>query len=455
MQLVLSTACGRKKIMAAAATLEQIPQFLDQQYLPVIEVPQMETDYAVRRRTAQFIGAITMNDSAELCSIEAPIESLQGAIKRAAEHDPTARRLVETNVGTDVIERTIKTGHVMQKTPLLIGAEGKIWQFGQTMDSVQANSLRLASSHPVMRARTEAEARNAFRIEQLNKQSLLEDYSFVVLSRAEQLPQFGFFTETMSVSIQVTSKDGDGLALESAFVSGVSALGQPAHDAETIAKLGQALSVDLSGKTPAEIIDTPLLIHKSMIPNGVIDLVKMYDQAAGGTFFGENRPVGDYLTYLESCHERELSFAPRVQQITNELIASADEIDSPIAAVQLLNDLSEKHMVKQAIFDDSINSRVFGHLSSDYIVLARRALEEGNIEAADAYGRSAVATAQSSSCPSATEAGTKNNEDGDCDFISKKCPLCERKNVKTTVRKIGRHSKRISGSCGCSTITSA
>ena len=441
--------------MAAAATLEHQPLALDHQLPPVIVVPEMSIDQQVRLRAAQFIGAAVLGNPgmAELCSVEAPIESLHDALQRAAEGDPTGRRLVETNVGTDVIERTIKTGHVMQKTPLIITEAGKILQHGQTMDSIQANSLRLASEHPVMRARTEAEARNAFRIEQLNKQGLFEDYSFVVLSRAENLPQYGFFTETMSVSIQVTSKQGDGLALESAFVSGIATDGGQTHDETTIVRLGQLLGTDLSGKTPAEIIDTPLLVHNSLLPSGAIDLVRLYDQAAGGTFFGENRPTQDYLDYLQYCHQREQTFSPRVKQITEEMLAVASEIDSPLTAVRLLHDLSEKHMVKQAIMDDSIDSRVFGRVSGNYIEQARRALEEGDFEAAADFGRSALATADSSSCPSAQK--EKDTDSADCEFISKKCPLCDQRNVKTTVKKIGNHTKRIKGSCGCSTIVSS
>ncbi len=440
--------------MAAAATLEQTPFLTQPDFQPVITVPEMASDHEVRLRAAQFIGAAVVGGAAELCSVEAPIESLHDALRRAAEGDATSRRLVETNVATDVIERTIKTGHVMQKTPLIITSEGKIWQYGQTMDSIQANSLRLASEHPIMRARTEAEARNAFRIEQLNRQGLLEDYSFVVLSRAENLPQYGFFTETMSVSIQVTGKQGDGLALESAFVSGVATEGSQPHDEATIIRLGQLLGTDLTGKSAAEIIDTPLLIHNSLLPNGVIDLVRLYDQAAGGSFFGEDRLPQDYVEYLQFCHQRERQFSPRVAQITDELIAMATEIDSPLTAVRLLHDVSERHMVKQAIIDVSIDARVFGHVSGNFIEQARQALEAGDIEAASQYGRSAIETADSSSCPSGISKESKDDASADCEFISKKCPLCNESNVKTTVKKIGRHTKRISGSCGCKTVVS-
>ena len=42
------------------------------------------------------------------------IESLHDAIQKAAEGNPEARRLVESNVRTDIMERTRKAGHVSQ-----------------------------------------------------------------------------------------------------------------------------------------------------------------------------------------------------------------------------------------------------------------------------------------------------------------------------------------------------
>lgn len=47
--------------------------------------------------------------------------------------------------------------------------------------------------------------------------------------------------------------------------------------------------------------------------------------------------------------------------------------------------------------------------------------------------------------------GNKKDETGDCDFISKECPSCGEKNVKTLVKNIlGR--KHVSGSCGCKKV---
>lgn len=366
----------------------------------VFVVPEMAGDQAVVEKTARFIGAVLANHTVEIqaSEVEKPIESLFDAIRRAAEGDKQAEKVIELNARTDVIERTIKVGHVMDPVPLFINEQGKVVQHGQSYDSIQANSLRHAAENPIMRARTEAEARNAFRTERLNREGFFDDgYSMVVFSRAEDLP--GFFTATMSVAIQVTRKQGNGLAVETAFVAGVAEPGAEQHDDLTIVSLAATFGVDLSGKTPAEIIDTPLLI-KDMT---AIDLVKRYDDCAGGTFFGENKPRQDYEQYHQTCHQREQGFAPKVAAIKAELIAEAHLIHSPVQATQHLHKISEKHMVEHAITDHSIDARVFGP-GAMHVVQARMYEEAGNHEAARQETARAKETAVTSSCPDGSSA---------------------------------------------------
>src|SRR5689334_19852563 len=75
-------------------------------------VPETEADKLIRLRAAEFIGACVAGKEIAYigeASLEVqPIESLYDAIQLAAEGDPIARKMVETNVRTDVIERTIK-----------------------------------------------------------------------------------------------------------------------------------------------------------------------------------------------------------------------------------------------------------------------------------------------------------------------------------------------------------
>jgi hypothetical protein len=420
-------------------------------------IPEMPVDQQVRTRAARFIAAALSEHAsiAEVCEVQSPIESLHEAIQLAAEGDENGRKIVETNARTDVVERTIKTGHVMEPVPLVITDQGKVMQHGQMFDSVQANSLRYTVDNPIMRERTKAEARNAFRTEQMYAQGWFEDYSMVVFSLAEDLPEAGFFTETMSCSIQLTGKDGKGLAIESGFVSGIKEPGGVQHDRETVVTVGHMLNVDLSDKTNAEIIDTPILIHKSLIPNGVIDIVKMWDEAAGGTFFGENKPREDYLDYREKCRVREQGFQPKVQMIVEDIVAEAPKIHTPIQAIKRLNKISEKHMVDQAIFDPTIDLRVFGQAAVPHLEQARLAYEQGRYDEVYSHSLAAKEVAASNSCPTGTSSGADGNkelensssfsaEDAECSFKSKQCPLCKKYDVWTTVTKT-----HIKGSCGC------
>jgi hypothetical protein len=457
--------------MAVAAT-EQIvhyedPTTAEQPQFLIEAVPDMIEDRFTRERAGRFIGACLADEHLELQYVETvqtvrPIESLYDAITQAAEGNSEAINLIKTNVATDVIERTIKSGHVIS-VDLHVDEAGRIQQFGQSMESVQANSLRLASGRSEMLERTKAEATNTFRINDRYRQGMLEDYSFVVFSRAADnlseadMRSEGFFTETMSCAIQVTTASGNRLTTESAFVAGVRSQGEVRHDAETIISVGQKLGVDFTNKSAADLINTPLLIHNSLLPNGVIDLVKLYDEAAGNTFFGEDRPAEYYEAYRQKCLERETTLQPKVESITAELVAEAAMITSRVHASERLNKISGRHMVQQAMFDDSIKPWVFGVEAAQHIIAGRIHFEQGNIEEALRQTRQAEKKEQSSPCPGGV--GSRENgestrdaaevkgsdESGDCEFVSKECPKCHKKNVKTVVSK-----GKIKGSCGCS-----
>lgn len=421
-----------------------------------------QADVEIRARTAQFVGACLASREV---TFEAPelvmsrIESLHDAIQKAAEGNPEARRLVESNVRTDIMERTRKAGHV-NREPLMVDEAGRIQQFGQSLESVQANSIRYAANTGQMFNRTRAEAANTFRTYYALQQGLLEDHSIVVLSRAaddmsdKDMAEAGFFVDTMSCSIQVTGYQDGQLCVDSAMVAGVRQKGQARHDQETIVKLGQKLGVDLTGKTAAEIIDMPLLVPNSMLSDGVIDLVKLYDECAGGTFFGQDKPPENYDTFRQTCQDREAFLSGKVQAITDELIGAAATITDRVHATKLLNKIAGKHMIQQAVFDTQIDPAVFGHISAIHIEQARQQWESGNYDDALTSIKQAERHDKSSSCPSGPmssggESGGSKEESGDCSFVSKTCPECGKKNVYTTVKRLGAKTKKITGGCGC------
>lgn len=460
---------------------------------PVFVVPELEDEAVVRQKAVRFIGAVAAGTwhaeregitggrclSAEMVAQGRDVTfareaatpqrfvSLHEAIQAAAAGDAAARRMVKANVSADVVERTLKAGHITE-VELTHDAAGVIGQHGQAMEAIQANSLRYAAGSPPMRRRVEAETRNAFRLQQCQGQGLLEQNCFVVFSRAAddmsgaEMAAAGFFTDTMSCAIQVTSEQGGRLVTETAFVAGAARPGEPRHDQMAIEALGRRLGVDLTGKSAAEVLDTPLLVPRCLLPEGALNLVELYDDCAGGLFFGEAKPRQDYRQYRQDCRRREASFQPKIEQIVSSLLAEAATITSPTAATRRLNTLSGQHMIELAIKDRTIDPEVFGRAAAARIEVARQHFDRGHFELAQSELAEAIKRDASSSCPGAgmdsgspadsgsgeASAGTPSESDA-CEFVSRECPICHAKKVKTLVTRRG-GKKRISGSCGCS-----
>ena len=436
----------------------------------VVVLPEQPEDELAVKRAERLIRRAGMTavketvrvgvPASETATPEGSYPTLAAAIEGAARGNPEARKLIMANVRSDVVERTIKAGHVM-KSKLEVDASQRIIQHGQTLEAVHINGLRFASEGWQMRGRAEAEARNSVRLEQAYRKGQLEDYYFVVFSRyADNMTDAeaaaaGFFTATKSCAIQVTTASGAGLTQESAFVAGVKTPGSEQHDATTVEAVANSLGVSFAGKSATEIIDTPLLIRKDLMPRGVIDLVARYDQAAGGTFFGEDKPAQDYGTFPDVCRQREAEWEPIVETITGELIAAHTWLKGdPVSATELLAQLSQREMVNRATQDDSIDARVFGAVAAGHIEAARIYWQNNDMQEYEVRTGMAQNTAESSSCPTGSKAGGNDmkseksaggEEDGECSFISKKCPKCNKKDVKTTVTKT-----RIYGDCGCS-----
>lgn len=428
---------------------------------PAVLIPEMQQDILVRHRAARFIGACATGSELQIVSAESeqpPIESLHGAIDLAAHGNEHARAMIQTNALTDVVERTVKAGHIM-RVRTRVEQDGSLSQNGQNLRSVNSNSLVLSREHQTMRTRTEAEARNMFRAESLVRQGLLKEHRMVVISRAPKLPdhelkELGFFADTKSFVIQVMSQEGHEVIIESAFVAGVDEETGERQDEAMVYAIGDSLGIDLRGLEPDELIDAPLLVREEAMPNGVADLVKVADEVYG-TFFGQNQPRQNYETFYQTCKKREDNFLPRAIRITEQLVREASTITSKEQAILRLHELSEREMVQQAVFDSSIDPRVFGKEAATHIHTARHLLSIGQVEAAQQQTVRAIETADSSSCPllvkkiqslqdmlDITQADPLNE---DCEFRSNECPLCKTKDVWTKVTKT-----RISGSCGCS-----
>ena len=386
--------------MFPEAVLEQCTIW--QEPIKVLPVSEVLDERQTLDQTIRFAGSVLVERAVEL-EEEAPVNSLMEALKLASQGDETAVNLVRADVATDLMERTIKAGFV-STSRMEINADGQLVQYGQSYRSVQANSLRY-SAHPVMRERVWAETKNYFRLEKLINEQLLDEYSFVVFSMAERDMPEHFYSDTNTLAIQVSRRHGDELVTETAFVAGKDETGLE-HDREVVSRmyaqlLGPEEGEEVAALNNAEIIDRPLLVHNSLLENGAVDLVKLYDDLNGGTFYGQKRPRQDYLAHKEECKKQALGYKETCDQVSAQLIDQSPNLDTPLKASMMLDQLSRAHSLKMAVGNAWIDPQVFGAISADHIRSAREALSRGDQKLVDQSLSQAWLFDTSTSCPGA------------------------------------------------------
>ncbi len=374
-----------------------------------ISVAEMSGDSECTAAARANLRARKAGDMALAGTIETkakPIRNLQEGIMWAKAGDKDGERMVESNIVKEASERMFKARHISD-VRLDTDTQGRILQNGQLMDDVQRNAYQLASSEPLIAERTVAEANNNARIKKLNDEGLLDDHVFLVLSRCpdgvsdEKLDKLHFFSNTKSLSIQATTANNGVLHTESAFVAGVNQPGGMRHDRKTVEQIGRLFGIDYDNKSAAEIIDMPILVPKQFMKNGVIDIVKLYDEINGGTFFGQTADARPYEDAKRISQQREASFAEDVRYIKNILIKRAHSLKDAVAASRMLAKLVEERMVKRAIEDDSFDAEVFGVESAEHIYRVRTLYREGDWAAAERHAQLAIFTATGGSCPTA------------------------------------------------------
>ena len=154
----------------------------------------------------------------------------------------------------------------------------------------------------------------------------------------------------MSLAIQATSQDKYGVLTESAFAAGSDGRDTPRFDVATLVKVYDYLGVDISGATSEEILARPLLIHKTLMQNGVSDFVKLYDHFAGGNrFFGAPGASGNYNTFAEKCFEREREFDQLAIHITKRLINERTTFTNPMQLVRRISWLAKHYLVQRSV----------------------------------------------------------------------------------------------------------
>lgn len=383
--------------MAATAETLGNPWLLAEQAFP-------EAREAAEQHLAAFLGGIALAGEAGRYSSEQVNEStLLSAIQLAAMGNESARRVVETNVATDGAERLYKAGH--QTRVHLDVVDGKLQQEGRKLTDIHANTLKYTTLIPEMQRRTTHDARNVFLIERLYAEGVLNDYAAVIFSTsstamsAKEKKDYNLFVDTETCSIQHFSAEGPGVTLETAFVAGKATPTSERHDMAAIRALAENYGIVIATVDGTEMLQHLMLIPKADLPRGVVDVVRMYDDAAGGTFYGEAKQRQDYVAYVQECEARTQQFDEVVQQVTAQLIKEAHAFTSPLEAILRLDELSERFCVKYAVSHDHVNAAVFGPQAAMHIEEARFFAERGEEDRALDSLRKAQNTANSGSCP--------------------------------------------------------
>lgn len=386
----------------------------------VIVVPEMPEDQLAQQRAKQLIrasGSVALAGTLLEQNGEGhnTPQNLLQALHLAEAGDPNAIQMIDQNIIADFMERSFKAGLILEVDLEASEQEG-LGQHGQSLDSVNGNSLRFIGRTWQMRERLKAEARNKYRQDIAHKMGLLENNYFVVFScvpdnmTRKELIEEKFFVDTMSCAIQATNAHEGKVKLHAAFAAGVKQPEGVRHDIRAVRYIAKRLGFNFDNKSTTEMLDTPVLVPKSLMPNGVVDLVALFDKPQG-TFFGEDKPGKDYVAHQEFWRQRQQDFMPMVQSIRRQLIAERHTFKTPADATSRLDKLSEKAGVHKAIDDESIDPMVFGPVAAGHIQQARTHRALGNYELANTATQKAVKTAKSSSCPGALQENNKSEDD--------------------------------------------
>lgn len=363
--------------------------------------PNIERE--ARIQTARFIGALTVRDTATMSNPETNVNNstLLAAIQLASLGDKQSLDMVRTNVATDVAERLFKVGH--QTKVHLDFTNGQLRQSNRPLTTIYRNSLEHTYLNPIMKRRAQTELKNALLFELLIKDNITETHHVVIFSTATRDIQtkkdYGFFEDTDTCSIQMLRQTETGFAIETALVAGKKTPNHQPHDLAAIQTLVGKKGLELVCDDADEMLQYLILVPKADAPNGVQDIVKLYDEAAGGTFYGEAKPQQDYQAFAEQCAQRNESFTAIVDKITNQLLSEVHTFKTPLEAIERLDYLSERFCVRQAVSDTSVNEAIFGKVAAGYIQEARYLYQQGDYEGANFALRNAQRTANSSSCP--------------------------------------------------------
>jgi hypothetical protein len=209
--------------------------------------------------------------------------------------------------------------------------------------------------------------------------------------------------------------------------------------------LGLSPDVDLQDVViPVDGLAGAYWVRRDALKNRSASLAEFFDSAfEGSNFFGVEGEVGDYETILEISQAREAQVADQMLARVGELAAALRGLSCEQALLVMAHHAKD-FATDVCIGDASYDADQFGETAAKYIEFARLEVALGDEDAARRAIDMAKATAVVYMCGLRYDMdriltdGSPNDGDAarqesfqDCDYISKECPLCHDKNVKT------------------------
>ncbi len=389
---------------------------IEDHVVTLVKELEFATDSSVKFH--DWMGGLALNNEVEL-SDEAILNPGNTTLFRELklfDKNEESKKMVRSNIAATTFEVCYKNG--IRTVEVERGDDGKLYQFGQTMESVYANSFNLRNKrNPILESLTRAEALNGRYIEDAINSGELKDKFFVVASivpegvKEKELGHEGdgYFLDELTFCIQTTSINSEGkILIQSAFGAGTNA----PEDASFEQKIEMRVDIKALGlvyesfghkapKTAEEFLSSALLVPLELMPNGILDFIRLVDLAKD-VLSGESRPrpIEEYEQLVIESERKEKSLKNLNDLVENDLLVAmrSGHIMNDDQMVKLLWDRVKVHAVNEAIMNTNIDSGVFGQKASGPIDEARRLIELGRNDLAIDYIKLAQKYAQSTGC---------------------------------------------------------
>lgn len=391
--------------------------------LPVSEHP---SEVLSQAQFAVFLGDVALARTVETSQQRSSATLLEAAQRvvlnpeaQDAERYAQAEQQLDLNINLTFSEVLYKKGH-MSRVEMTRDKHGDLGQFGQSVYQMHYNSLVFRTEkHETLSQFREIEALNGHRLCNFDRAGTLEDYWYVVPAMVpEGLSEDDlseYFLHTMSVSDQGTTKQNGKVITETIFSAGIEEEYEDASFEDRMANRRdlasvQAVCIQL-GLKPPETVKEALhgyLIHKRLLPNGMIDFKRMrdlaIDQQLGRTV---HRPIEEYQRMRVESKTRDKDMAKEKAAVKAELLEMVPMFDHPIDIIQALWELVRQYGTEATLMNTEIDPEVWGAKAAAIIIEARHAAELGNKAAATQLMRQALIWSVAVGCGGSARAASE------------------------------------------------